>query len=106
MAIQNKSLVSAEHDWYATRSGLGNTSSLQAHKQNYFISKGFGGNASIHPPISQMEDDWLRSVGSSTSDKPFELWLNACQAQSVTPGKTINDCKMRFFTSVASGTNP
>ncbi len=106
MAIQNGALRAAEHDWYATRSGLGNGATLNEHKANYFISKGFGGNASIHPPLSQMENDWLNNVGTSRSDTPFEMWLNACQAQSVTPGKTIDDCKMRFFTSVASGTNP
>ncbi len=106
MAIEHTTLRGAEYDWYATRSGLPAGASLTAHKENYFISKGFGGNASIHPPIGQMEADWLASVGSSTSDKPFELWLNACQAQSVPVGKTVDDCKMRFFTSVASGTNP
>lgn len=45
-------------------------------------------------------------IVSGSSNQPFELWLNACQGQFVTPGKTINDCKMRFFTSVASGINP
>lgn len=106
MAIQSSALRAAEHDWYATRSGLGNGATLNEHKAQYYISKGFGGNASIHPPLSQMESDWLANVGSSTSNWPFGLWLNACQAQSVPVGKTIDDCKMRFFTSVASGTNP
>ncbi|MCK9371330.1 hypothetical protein M0R04_15560 [Candidatus Dojkabacteria bacterium] len=106
MAIQNRSLIAAEHDWYATRSGLPNTAPLGDHKATYYGTKGFGANMSIAKPLSQIEQEWLQSVGSSTSDKPFELWLNACQAQSVTPGKTVDDMKMRFFTSIASGTNP
>lgn len=106
MAIQNKTLRGAEHDWFATRSGLPNTAPLNDHKVTYFGTKGFGGNMSIAAPITQLEREWLQSVGSSTSNNPFELWVNACQAQTVTPGKTIDDCKMRFFTSVASGTNP
>ena len=106
MAIQNGTLSEAEHDWYATRSGLGNSATLDDHKMAYFASKGVGSNASISKPITQLEREWLQKVGSSSAIKPFELWLNACQAQSVTPGKSITDCKMRFFTSVASGTNP
>lgn len=106
MAIQNGSLNQAEHDWYATRSGLPTNAPLADHKLAYYASKGFGSNASIARPLSELEQQWLQSVGSSTSDKPFELWLNACQAQTVTPGVSINDCKMRFFTSIASGTNP
>jgi len=106
MAIQNRSLIGAEHDWYATRSGLPGNAPLVDHKLAYYASRGFGGNASIRKPLSQIEQEWLAAVGSSTADTPFELWLNACQAQSVIVGKSVNDCKMRFFTSVASGTNP
>ena len=106
MAIQNGSLRAVEHDWYATRSGLGNGASLNDHKIQYYCTKGFKSNASIVKPLGQLENEWLASVGSSTTDYPFELWLNACQAQTVAVGKTVDDCKMRFFTSVASGTNP
>jgi len=106
MAIQVKSLIGAEHDWYATRSGLVGNAPLTDHKAAYYASKGFGGNASIFKPVSQMENEWLSSVSGVDSDYMFELWQGACAAQSVTPGKTVDDCKMRFFTSVASGTNP
>ncbi len=106
MAIQTQTLSAAEHDWYATRSGLPNTAPLSDHKITYFGTKGIGSNASIVKPVSQLEQEWLQSVGSSTSINLFELWLNACQAQSVAVGKSVTDCKMRFFTSVASGTNP
>ena len=102
MAIQNISLNAAEHDWYATRSGIAGNATTDAHKKAYYSSKGIAESK----PLTQMEREWLQSVGSTTSIHPFELWLRACQAQTVGVGKTINDCKMRFFTSVASGTNP
>lgn len=102
MAIQDKSLTSAEHDWYATRSGLAANATTDAHKKAYYSSKGI----SERKPLSEAEREWLQKVGSTTSISPFELWLRACQAQTVGVGKTINDCKMRFFTTVASGTNP
>ena len=106
MAIQNLTLEGAEHDWYATRSGLGNDATLNAHKAAYYASKGFGSNVSLSKPLGQIEREWLQNVGTTTSNKPFDLWLQACQAQSVGVGKTVDDCKMRFFTSIASGTNP
>ncbi len=106
MAIQTRSLSSLEHDWYATRSGLDNGATLEEHKAKYYSDKGFGSNASIFKPLGQMESDWLASVGSSTANTPFELWLNACQAQSVTPGVSVDDCKRNFFNTIASGTNP
>lgn len=101
MAIQDRSLVSAERDWYATRSGEPASAPLTQHKFGYYASKSIPKG-----PLTQMERQWLQGVGTSTSLAPFELWLKACQAQTVTPGKSVNDCKMRFFTTVASGTNP
>lgn len=101
MAIQTGSLRAAEHDWFATRSSQPANAPLSQHKYGYFASKNIP-----KAPITQMERVWLQGVGSTTSINPFELWVRACQAQTVTPGKTIDDCKMRFFTSVASGTNP
>lgn len=106
MSIQTGSLQSVEHDWYATRSGLTNTAPLGDHKRAYYASKGIGSNASISKNISQLEQEWLNSVGGTATDTIFELWLNACQAQSVIVGKSVDDCKMRFFTSIGSGTNP
>ena len=102
MAIQSNTLPGAEHDWYATRSGLSNTATLSAHKRAYYSSKGFA----EQKPLTQMEREWLQNVGSSSSTNPYELWLAACQAQSVPAGKSIDECKFNFFTSVASGTNP
>lgn len=101
MAIQTKSLTSAEHDWFATRSGEPNSAPLSQHKYGYFASKSI---PKAH--LTQMERVWLQGVGSSTSNNPYELWVRACQAQSVPVGKSINSCKFNFYTTVASGTNP
>ncbi len=101
MAIQDDGLNMAEHDWYATRSDVAGNSPLNDHKLAYYASKGFGSNASISKPLTQIEREWLQSVGSSSSNNPFELWANACQAQSAVVGKSVNECKFNFFTTVA-----
>jgi hypothetical protein len=95
MAIQNKTLEGAEHDWYATRSAAPINAPLSQHQRDYWEARG-----------SKNEREWLQTVGSSTSIDPYELWVAACQAQSVPVGESINDCKFRFFTTVAAGTNP
>jgi len=102
MAIQSTTLSGAEHDWYATRSGVANNAPLEDHKRAYYVAKGQDGQK----PLSEIERCWLQTVGSSTSNNPYELWCAACVAQSVTVGKSINECKFNFFTTVASGTNP
>jgi hypothetical protein len=106
MAIQNKSLSGAEHDWYATRSGMPTEAPLNEHKIAYFASKGFGSNASLSIPVTQLEEEWLHSVAGRACEGPYDLWSGACEAQSVTVGKSVDECKFNFFTSVASGTNP
>ena len=95
MAIQDDTLASAEHDWYATRSGEPAAAPLSQHKFGYYATKSIPAG-----PLTQMERRWLQEVGSSTSINPYELWVAACQAQTVTVGKSINDCKFRFFTTV------
>jgi hypothetical protein len=95
MAIQNGSLASAEHDWYMTRSGLSANAPLNDHKAAYFASKGYGSNASVFKPVSQMEKDWLTSLGGT--------WANALISQSKTPTISENENKTLFFTTV-SGT--
>jgi hypothetical protein len=85
----------AEHDWYATRSGISSNAPLSQHQYVYWSSKG-----------SKNEREWLQTVGSSTSINPLELWSRACQARSVTVGKSVNECKFNFYTSIGSGTNP
>lgn len=96
MAIQSKSVAAAEHDWYATRASTATIHApLSQYQFEYWTSKGCNN-----------EREWLQTVGSSTSNNPYELWVNACQAQSVPVGRSIDECKFNFFTSVASGTNP
>lgn len=99
MAIQKGSLNSIEHDWYATRSGEPSASPLSQHKYGYYASKSVPKG-----PLTQMERSWLQDVGSSTSINPYELWVAACQAESATVGKSINECKFNFFNTVT--TNP
>lgn len=106
MAIQTQTTSAAEHDWYATRSGLPNTAPLGDHKATYFGTKGFGANMSIFKPLSQIEDEWITNVGGATQEGLYEKWAMACQAQSVPVGITVDECKRNFFTGVASGTNP
>ena len=95
MAIQGINLRAIESDWYRIRSGCVANAPLSQHQSVYWKTKG-----------SKTEQEWLQTVGSSTSINPYELWVAACQAQSVPVGKSIDDCKFRFYTTVASGTNP
>lgn len=99
MAIQTGSTASAEHDWFATRSGLASNCKLNEHKAKYFSDKGFGG---AKKPISQMEREWLQTVGSSSSNNEGDLWLAACAAQSVPVTKNTSENKRNFFLGVAT----
>jgi len=103
MAIQSNNLRALEHDWYATRSGLDGNAPLGDHKRAYYDSKGFGGNTK---PLGQCEEEWLLSVGGRAAEGQYDLWSAACEAQSVTVGKSVDECKFNFFSTVASGTNP
>ncbi len=57
-------------------------------------------------PLTQMEEEWLLSVAGRDCGGVYDQWVGACQAQSITIGKSIDECKFNFFTTVASGTNP
>ena len=106
MAIQTNSLRNAEHDWYAIRSGVAANAPLNDHKLAYYASKSVGSGTGSRKPIYQLEREWLQKVGSSTSVNPYELWVAACQAQTVTVGRSVDECKYNFYTTIASGTNP
>ena len=99
MAIQKGSLASIEHDWYATRSGLPTQATLTQHKETYYISKGFGGTGK---PVTQMEEEWLLSVAARDCGGTYDLWVGACQAQSATVGKSIDECRFNFFNKVTT----
>lgn len=97
MAIQTDNLTALEHDWYSTRSGIAGNAPLNDHKRAYYVSKGFD---VISP--TQAEREWLQSVGSSDSIRPYELWTAACQAESVTVGSTVDECKFNFYSTVST----
>jgi len=95
MTIQTRGLSMAEHDWFATRSGMPVNAPINEHKAAYFASKGYGSNASCFKPVSQMEAEWLVSVGGTTK------WADALIAQSKTPTVNENENKYLFFATVA-----
>ena len=101
MAIQTGSLQSAEHDWFATRSLLSASAPLADHKAKYFSDKGFGSNASLSKPLSQMEREWLQSVAGTSSNNEGDLWREACAAQSVPVTQNTTENKRNFYTGVA-----
>lgn len=97
MAIQDKTLAGAEHDWYATRSGLVSSAPLTEHKRKYYSDKGFGGSK----PLTQMEREWLQNIAGSSSNKPGDLWREAVAAQTLTPSVSQAANQFIFFTQVA-----
>jgi len=94
MAIQKTSIDAVEHDWFATRSGMSVNAPLNEHKAAYFISKGYGSNASIIKPVRQMEHEWLISLGGTTR------WSDALISQGLTAGPNENENKFNFFCNV------
>lgn len=102
MAIQDKTLPGSEHDWFATRSSLAANASLNAHKVKYFSDKGFGSNASVSKPITQMEREWLQNIASSTSRNEGDLWREAVAAQGLTPSVSTSENKFIFYTQVTT----
>lgn len=79
MAIQNKTLSSAEHDFYLTSvAGLPGNTSLNQAKRRYFANNGVTGTGKTTP---QMEVEFLKlriaQVGSTTADsnRLADLWL-------------------------------
>lgn len=103
MAIQSTSLSAAEHDWYATRSGLPANAPLSDHKMKYFSDKGFGSNASIQKPISQMEQEWLNSLTGvdGTKNQP-DQWREAVAGQGKTPSVSMAENKLIFYGQVTT----
>ncbi len=106
MAIQTRSLTALEHDWFATRSGLPTQSSLNEHKIEYFCSKGFKSTSTLTKPVTQLEEEWLNSIAGRICEGLYELWVAVCQNNSVTVGKSVDECKRNFYNTIASGTNP
>ena len=99
MAIQTQTLSSAEHDWFATRSGLPTQAPLTEHKRRYFTSKGITGTK----PLNQMEREWLQTLTGVTSKSIVDMWSEAVSGQSLTPSRDGMDVnKFIFYTQVTT----
>lgn len=99
MAIQDKSLASAEHDWYATRSGAPANAPLTQHKRMYYTSKGITGVK----PLTQMEREWLQTLTGVTSKSLVDMWSQAVSGQGKVPSRDGMDAnKYVFFSQVTA----
>lgn len=98
MAIQ-QTLRGAEHDWFATRSGLAANAPLTEHKAKYFSDKGFGG---VGKPLTQMEREWLQNMSSSSSNNDGDLWRAAVASQSKVPSVKTSENQLIFYTQVTT----
>lgn len=106
MAIQDKSLRAAEHDWFATRSGLPAHAPLSEHKRKYFADRGFGG---VGKPISQQEREWLTSAPTVVPPNNIydaDAWARVNQNHGVAVGRSVDESKFNFYTSVSLVTIP
>lgn len=91
MAIQTKTLSSAEHDWYATRSGQPSAAPLSQHQNAYWASKG-----------ATSELTWLATLTGVTSKHIGDMWREAVAGQSLTPSVSTSENKFIFFTQVTT----
>jgi hypothetical protein len=99
MAIQDKTLSGAEHDWFATRSGAVANAPLTEHKRAYFTKKGITGTK----PLTQMEREWLQTLTNVTSQRLPDMWSEAVSGQGKTPSKDGMDAnKFIFYTQVTA----
>lgn len=96
MAIQDKTLSGAEHDWFAVQSGLASSAPLSEHKAKVFSDLGYGG---ANKPLSQMEAEWLSGLPGVTSRREADKWREAVSALGITPALTTAQNKFLFYTS-------
>lgn len=99
MAIQDKSLSSAEHDWYATRSGMPSNAPLNEHKRAYYVSQGVTG---LNKPLTQMEREWLQKLTGVTSQRLPDMWLQAVAGAGKSPSRNINQNRFIYYTQVTA----
>lgn len=93
MAIQTKSLAAAEHDFWATRSGLPANAPMREHKRVYIKSQT---GVTSHNHIV-LERAYLKFLTSSTSNELQTLWEKAVAQQSLPVSKNINENRRQFF---------
>lgn len=99
MAIQDKTMTAAEHDWYATRSGVVAYAPLNDHKRAYYIARGV--SDANGKKISQMEKEWLAKQTGVTSKYIPDMWVEAVAGAGKTPGGSVTANKFVFYTQVA-----
>lgn len=97
----NQSVASVEHDFYITRSSSPANTPLNDAKAKYFGTQGFGSNASIRKPVSQMESDWLATRTGVTSANPQDQWREAVSGLGLTPERSMDQNKRTYFLNVA-----
>lgn len=103
MAIQDKTLSAAEHDYYVTTSGLAANAPLTEHKRRVFIDVA-GVPDAPGKPLSQMEMEAIHKYGTTASSVPmYDAWVAA--AQTLLPGgfliptnASLNHIKFLFYT--------
>lgn len=92
-----KSLSESEYIFFIGGSGLPPSAPLGDHKLAYFAAQGYGGNASIHKPLSQIETEWLKGTTGIASDELLTLWAKMCSVAGAPVGKSINECKFNYY---------
>lgn len=96
MAIQNKTLSGAEHDFFATLSGLSSSAPLNEHKAKVFSDAGHGGAGK---PLSQMEREWLQNFANSSKLNEGDLWREVVATIGGTPSVSTAENKFLFYSS-------
>lgn len=96
MAIQDRSLSSAEHDYFATRSGEPANAPTSQHKRAY-IEKNI--TAPANSSLIELERLWLQQFIPSESTSLPALWEEMAAAQLTIVSKDINENRFNFYTS-------
>lgn len=97
MAIQNKTLASAEHDWYATRSSLPNSAPLNDHKRAYYLTILTGKTYPSNITLIDLEREFLHdridgnSGSAAATDKENELWRKLITSPGIGIDGAINN---------------
>ena len=98
MAIQKQSLAAAELDWFMTRSGMPANAPLNEHKAAYFAARGFGSNATIFKPVTQMESEWLSNLtGVTGSHSTPDQWVEAVAKAGLIVSPSMNENRKTYF---------
>lgn len=97
MAIQDKSLRGAEHDWFATQSGLPSNAPLSEHKAKYFRDQGYG-ESNPNATLNELELEWLKDIANSSSLNRGDLWRELVAAVGLTPSVKMSENQFIYYT--------